>query len=234
MSESLQDASALTALRAEIDRIDALGGPTLDPALPLLGFARRMTAYKRPDLLFGDLGRLRAIARQWPFQIVLAGKAHPNDESGKRLIERLHELARELAGTVPVAFLPNYAFDLARVLVAGVDVWTNTPQRPLEASGTSGMKAAFNGVPSLSVPDGWWLEGCVEGVTGWAIGGASDGDNASDVKSLHDQLEQKVLPLYYEDRSGWIALMKGAISRNASYFNSHRMMRRYATEAYLR
>lgn len=222
------------AKRALIDRIDALDGPKLDPALPLLGFARRMTAYKRPDLLFGDLGRLRAIARQWPFQIVLAGKAHPNDESGKRLIERLHELARELAGTVPVAFLPNYAFDLARVLVAGVDVWTNTPQRPLEASGTSGMKAAFNGVPSLSVPDGWWLEGCVEGVTGWAIGGASDGDNASDVRSLYDQLEQKVLPLYYEDRSGWIALMKGAISRNASFFNSHRMMRRYAAEAYLR
>jgi starch phosphorylase len=96
------------------------------------------------------------------------------------------------------------------------------------------MKAAFNGVPSLSVPDGWWLEGCVEGVTGWAIGGASDGDNASDVRSLYDQLEQKVLPLYYEDRSGWIALMKGAISRNASFFNSHRMMRRYAAEAYLR
>jgi len=222
------------AKRALIDRIEALGGPPLDPALPLLGFARRMTAYKRPDLLFSDLDRLKAIARRWPFQIVLAGKAHPHDESGKRLIERLHELARELAGAVPVVFLPNYSFDLARILVAGVDVWTNTPQRPLEASGTSGMKAAFNGVPSLSVPDGWWLEGCIEGVTGWSIGGASDGDNARDASALYDQLERKVLPLYYEDRAGWIAIMKGAISRNASFFNTHRMMRRYAVEAYLR
>jgi starch phosphorylase len=123
--------------------------------------------------------------------------------------------------------------DLARLLVSGVDVWINTPLRPLEASGTSGMKAAFNGVPSLSVLDGWWLEGWIEGVTGWAVGGESDSDNGRDAAFLYDKLEQKVLPLYHGDRAGWIAIMKGAISRNAYFFNSHRMMRRYAVEAYL-
>jgi starch phosphorylase len=124
--------------------------------------------------------------------------------------------------------------DRALDMVSGVDVWLNTPLRPLEASGTSGMKAAFNGVPQLSVLDGWWLEGCIEGITGWAIGSASDSSNHDDAASLHQKLEQKVLPLYAGDRRGWIAVMKGAIGKNASYFNSHRMMRRYATEAYIR
>jgi starch phosphorylase len=137
---------------------------------------------------------------------------------------------------VPVVYLPDYDMEIARLLVAGVDIWLNTPLRPLEASGTSGMKAAFNGVPSLSVLDGWWIEGCVEGVTGWAIGNAA-GTGDSDARVLYDKLEQVVLPLYYgyaQDPGGWIKVMKGAISKNASYFNSHRMMRRYVTEAYLR
>ena len=221
------------AKRALLERIQALSGRSLDPALPLLGFARRMTAYKRADLLFSDLERLKSIAGKRAFQIVLAGKAHPHDEGGKRLIEGLHGSARELEGKVPVVFLPDYAMDLARLLVSGVDVWLNTPQRPREASGTSGMKAAFNGVPNLSVLDGWWLEGWIEDLTGWAIGGASDADNAGDAAFLYDKLEQKVLPLYYGDKTRWIAVMKGAISRNAYFFNSHRMMRRYAVEAYL-
>lgn len=165
---------------------------------------------------------------------MLAGKARPNDVEGKQSIERLHAIARELEGTVPVVYLPGYDMRLARLLVSGVDVWLNTPQRPLEASGTSGMKAALNGVPSLSVPDGWWLEGCIEGVTGWAIGGDTDADNASDGDALYRKLREVVLPLYYADSSGWMRVMKGAIARNASFFNSHRMMRRYATEAYLR
>jgi starch phosphorylase len=123
----------------------------------------------------------------------------------------------------------------ARTLTAGVDVWLNTPLRPLEASGTSGMKAAFNGVPSLSVLDGWWIEGCIEGVTGWAIGNSADDPNGADAAALYDKLEQVVLPLYYyAERQRWIAVMKGTISKNASYFNSHRMMRRYFTEAYVR
>ncbi|MBI5626389.1 MAG: alpha-glucan family phosphorylase [Nitrosomonadales bacterium] len=217
-----------------IEKVQALTGVLLKPDVPIFGFARRMTAYKRPDLLFTDLERLRAIARNQPFQIVFAGKAHPNDESGKHLIEQLHAHARALADSIPVVYLPDYDMALAQLLTAGADVWLNTPLPPLEASGTSGMKAAFNGVPNLSVLDGWWIEGCLEGVTGWAIGdtaGMADGK----AQVLYDKLEKVVLPLYFNsDRSGWIRVMKGAISKNASYFNSHRMMRRYATEAYAR
>jgi starch phosphorylase len=217
-----------------IEKVRSLTGVSLQPDVPVFGFARRMAAYKRPDLLFTDLERLKAIARKHPFQIVLAGKAHPQDESGKQMIAQLHAHARDLAGAITVVYLPEYDMALAQTLTAGVDVWLNTPLPPLEASGTSGMKASFNGVPNLSVLDGWWIEGCLEGITGWAIGdtiGLPD-DNA---RALYDKLEQVVLPLYYNsDRSGWLRVMKGAISKNASYFNSHRMMRRYATEAYAR
>jgi starch phosphorylase len=219
-----------------IEKVRMLTGVVLHPKVPILGFARRMTAYKRPDLLFSDLERLKEIARNRSFQIVLAGKAHPRDEGGKRLIEQLHAHAHALAGSAPIVYLPDYDMALAQVLVAGVDVWLNTPLRPFEASGTSGMKAAFNGVPNLSVLDGWWIEGCIEGVTGWAIGNAAGADDG-DARALYDKLEQVVLPLYYgyaQDPGGWIRVMKGAISKNASYFNSHRMMRRYATEAYIR
>ena len=217
-----------------IVRVGQLTNTRLDPERPILGFARRMTAYKRPDLLFTDLVRLRAIARRYPFQVVMAGKAHPRDEGGKLLIQALHGHIQALAGEIPMAFLPDYDMALALIMVAGSDVWLNTPLRPLEASGTSGMKAAFNGVPQLSVLDGWWVEGCLEGVTGWAIGDDNPGANGSDAASLYDKLERVVLPLWYENRSGWIQVMKGAISKNAAYFNSHRMMRRYAAEAYLR
>lgn len=217
-----------------IGRIKTLCGKDFDETLPIFGFARRMTAYKRPDLIFTDLERIRSIAKNQPFQIVMAGKAHPNDASGKHLIETLHAHLDSLSDVVNSAFLPNYDMDLALALVSGVDVWLNTPLKPLEASGTSGMKAAFNGVPSLSVLDGWWLEGCIEGVTGWAVGSASDKSNGEDASSLYDKLEKTVLPLYHNDRAGWISVMKNAIGKNASYFNSHRMMRRYATEAYVR
>jgi starch phosphorylase len=221
------------AKRALLERVQTLVGTRLDPALPILGFARRMTAYKRADLLFTDLDRLAAIAERHPFQVIVAGKAHPQDEGGKQLIASLHEWAHVLRGRIPMVFLPGYGMDLAKLIVSGVDVWLNTPQRPLEASGTSGMKAAFNGVPSLSVPDGWWLEGWIEDVTGWAVGTAADSDNARDAAALYEKLEQKVLPRYYGESAGWSALMKGAISRNAPIFNSGRMMRRYASEAYV-
>jgi len=219
------------AKRALIERVREDAGLALDPEVPIVGFARRMTAYKRPDLLFADPERLRAVARDFPFQVVIAGKAHPRDEGGKRLIEALHEHARAFAGSVPVAFLPGYDMRLALLMVSGADVWLNTPQPPLEASGTSGMKAAFNGVPNLSVLDGWWVEGCIDGVTGWSIGAAAGEDHTA---SLYQTIGRRVLPLYHADRADWIAVMKGAIAKNASYFNSHRMMRRYASEAYLR
>lgn len=217
-----------------IEMVAARCGVVLQPDRPILGFARRMTTYKRPDLLFSDPARLKAIAQRHPFQIVLAGKAHPHDVEGKRLIESLHADMDLLRDVVPIAFVPNYDLDSAKWLVSGVDVWVNTPLRPFEASGTSGMKAAFNGVPSLSVLDGWWIEGCIEGVTGWGVGSSADAANGDDALSLYDKLEHVVLPLYHRDRSGWIAVMKGAISKNAAYFNSHRMMRRYVAEAYMR
>ncbi len=215
-----------------IDQIKALTGVGLAADRCIMGFARRMTAYKRPELLFSDIGRLKAIAAQRPIQIVLAGKAHPRDQAGKNAIEALHAHMRELAGAVPVVFLPNYDMEIAAAMVSGVDIWLNTPLPPWEASGTSGMKAAFNGVPHLSVLDGWWAEGRIEGVTGWGVGnGEASQDDAA---SLYDKLERVVLPLYYDDRPGWLAVMKGAIAKSASIFNSHRMMRRYASDAYVR
>jgi starch phosphorylase len=229
---------AKSDLAAEVQRRT---GVLLDPSLPTIGFARRMTAYKRPDLLFTDLERLRRINARHPFQVVLAGKAHPADGPGKALIRRLHEQIRELAPDGPrMVFVPNYETDFARHLVAGVDVWLNTPTPPLEASGTSGMKAALNGVLNLSVLDGWWLEACIEGVTGWAVGhdgdgrGHHDGAAAASAEDLYAKLEQVVLPLYHHDRERWVWMMRQAISKIACYFNTQRMMRRYAAEAYIR
>ena len=223
-----------TAKRELLGRVEATHGIRLDPELPLLGFARRMTGYKRPELLFTDLERLREIARRWPFQVVMAGKAHPRDGDGKRLIERLHADIRQLAGAVPAAYLPNYDMALARELVAGVDVWLNTPLPPLEASGTSGMKAALNGVLNFSVLDGWWIEAWIEGRTGWAIGDSQFAGHERDALDLYSKLETLILPLYHDNRAGWIWMMKEAISKIAYYFNSQRMMRRYASEAYIR
>ncbi|MGE0082018.1 MAG: alpha-glucan family phosphorylase [Thiohalomonadaceae bacterium] len=217
--------------RALCDFVAATTGRTLDPNRCTLGFARRMTGYKRPALIFSDLDRLRSIAARHPFQIVMAGKAHPRDEGGKEAIVEIHRAAQALGDAVPVVFLPDYDMDLAARMVSGVDVWLNNPLPPQEASGTSGMKAALNGVPNLSVLDGWWVEGWVEGITGWAIG---EGGETDHVQALYRKLEERVLPLYYGSREGWVRVMKGAITRNASFFNSHRMLRRYVTEAYMR
>lgn len=210
-------------------------GVELDPARPIIGYARRMTSYKRPELLFSDLERLRAINRRFPFQIVLAGKAHHRDEPGKRHIQNIFGHIRDLAGEIPVAFIPNYEVTVAAALVPGVDVWLNTPVPPMEASGTSGMKAALNGVLNLSVLDGWWIEACLEGVTGWAIGeDGGHGAAQATAEDLYAKLEQAVLPLFHEDRAAWIQMMKQAISKIAPTFNTQRMMRRYAAEAYVR
>lgn len=223
----------IAARRALLDFVQRACKVSLRDDVFTLCFARRMTGYKRPELLFGDLERLRRISRVHPLQILIAGKAHPHDSDGKRLIEVLHRYIAALRPEVQVVFIPDYSMDIARLMVAGADVWLNTPLPPLEASGTSGMKAAFNGVPSLSVMDGWWNEGCIEGVTGWGIG-LGQNDAHSHGAILYDKLEGKVLPLFYGDRAGWLKVMKGSIGHNALLFNSHRMMRRYATEAYLR
>jgi starch phosphorylase len=208
----------------------------LDPDLPVIGFARRMTEYKRAGLLFEDVERLAEIAGRRPFQVVFAGLAHPRDEGGRALIALIHRQIRKLSNTIPMVYLANYDMRTAATLVSGADVWLNTPLPPLEASGTSGMKAALNGVLNLSVLDGWWVEGHIEGVTGWAIGNAEDESAAHrrDADDLYRKLEEVVLPLWYDDRPRWIWMMKQSISKIGSYFNSTRMMRRYAAEAYLR
>jgi starch phosphorylase len=214
-------------------------GVDMRPDVLTMGFARRMTQYKRADLLFSDLKRLAQLGAG-RLQVVLAGKAHPHDAQGQRILERLFQAMEALRDEVPVVFLPDYNMDMALTIVSGCDLWLNTPCRPLEASGTSGMKATHNGVPNFSVLDGWWIEGHVEGVTGWSIGpppresAPTDVDDRRDAQDLYDKLERVILPLYTQDRPGWIAVMKHAIGKNASYFNSHRMMRRYVTDAYLR
>ncbi|HVB16777.1 MAG TPA: alpha-glucan family phosphorylase [Stellaceae bacterium] len=218
-----------------VEQVRAISGAALDPNAMIIGFARRMTGYKRPLLLFEDLDRLADLLSRHPFQLVLAGKAHPRDDDGKEAIRQLHEIARRMQGKFTCVFLPNYDMQLAKTLVAGCDVWLNTPMPPMEASGTSGMKAALNGVLNLSVLDGWWIEACVEGVTGWSIG--PDGKGTSDqvdAAALYDQLQNAVLPRYYTEPAQWRSMMKQAIGNIGYYFNSHRMMRRYATEAYLR
>jgi glycogen phosphorylase len=215
--------------------VGRLTGSVLDPAQMIIGFARRMTGYKRPHLLFEEMDRLVAIASQHPFQVIMAGKAHPRDVEGKETIRQLHDLARRLRGKISCVFLPNYDMQMAQTMVAGADVWLNTPLPPLEASGTSGMKAALNGVLNFSVLDGWWVEACVEGVTGWAIG--DDGGDASSQRhaaALYEKLETRILPLHYSERERWHGMMKQAIGSVGYYFNSQRMMRRYASEAYLR
>ena len=210
----------------------------LDVDLLTLGFARRATAYKRADLLFEDVERLRRIATHTgPFQVIYAGKAHPRDQQGKELIKRIHEVKNALKGTIEVVYLANYDLALGHLLTAGVDVWLNTPQPPMEASGTSGMKAALNGVPSFSVLDGWWIEGCIEGVTGWAIGanhhdGESHSDRSQDAASLYEKLEQVIVPLFYQDRPRFINIMRHAMAINGSFFNTQRMMQQYVVKAY--
>lgn len=220
--------------------IEEITGKRFDPDVLTIGFARRSATYKRADLIFSDLDRLIRLG-EGKLQLVFAGKSHPSDLPGKEMIHRIHEKIAELHDRIMVVYLENYNMEVAYRLIPGVDLWLNTPVRPLEASGTSGMKAAVNGVPNFSVLDGWWIEGHIEGVTGWSIGPApteknvsSNGSNREDAEDLYRKLEDTIIPLYNDDRTGWIRVMKNAIGKNAYYFNTHVMMRRYVTEAYLR
>ena len=209
-----------------------------DPDVLTIGFARRVTAYKRADLVFADPDRLRAIAaKAGHFQLIYAGKAHPQDLPGKELIKRLFHFQEVLKNEVRIAYLENYDMSLAKLLVSGVDLWLNTPEPPLEASGTSGMKAALNGIPSLSVLDGWWIEGCIEGITGWAIGDGSapeEGHRERDAASLYDKLESVILPLFYRNPERFLEVMCHTIALNGSFFTTHRMLQQYVLKAYFR
>ena len=224
----------LAAKRELLNHVRWLTGVQLDEKVFTLGFARRATGYKRGDLLFIDRERLKQIARQvGPIQLVYAGKAHPRDEGGKAIIRRIFEAAAVLANDVHVVYLENYDMALGKLLCSGVDVWLNTPLRPQEASGTSGMKAALNGVPSFSVLDGWWIEGHVEGVTGWSIGDSGTENNSdAEALSLYDKLAGVILPLYYKDADKFAQVMRSAIALNGSYFNTQRMIFQYVRNAY--
>jgi starch phosphorylase len=232
----LPEAQILSAhARAKEDLLAEIGSRTglvLDPKVLTLGFARRVATYKRATLLFSDPARLVEIAKAaGGLQIVYAGKAHPQDEPGKGLIQQVVADAQKYSdGYLKIVYLENYAWDLGAMMTAGVDVWVNTPRRPYEASGTSGMKAALNGVPSLSILDGWWIEGCIEGVTGWAIeDGANDTEEAN---SLYNKLEKAIVPLYLDAPEKWAHLMRTTLAFNGSYFNTNRMVKQYTRNAY--
>jgi starch phosphorylase len=220
------------AKEALITEVATRTGLVLDSKVLTLGFARRAATYKRANLLFTDPERLLKIATAaGGLQILYAGKAHPQDAPGKRLIQEVVEGAAKFStDLLRIVYLENYAWDLGALLTAGVDVWVNTPKRPYEASGTSGMKAALNGVPSLSILDGWWIEGCIEGYTGWAI---EDGaDDAEEANSLYEKLENAVVPLYLQSPEKWARLMRNTLAFNGSYFNTNRMVKQYTRNAY--
>jgi starch phosphorylase len=233
-------AAHVEAKRTLVEHVNRESNAGFDRDLLTIGFARRFAAYKRAGLIFQDLERLKKMAQAGgPIQIVFAGKAHPRDRDGKDLLIHIHEMRNALQGVIGVSFLVNYDMEVAKMLCAGVDVWLNTPLPPMEASGTSGMKAAMNGVPSLSVLDGWWVEGHLEDVTGWSIGDRIEtclepqpGMDACHAGELYRKLEEKVLPCFYKDRERFIKIMRHVIALNGAFFNTQRMVAQYLHNAY--
>ncbi len=222
-----------------LDFVHPSSGLQMDVDVLTLGFARRATEYKRAAMIFSDLEKLKEINSQAKIQLIFAGKAHPKDQVGKSLIKDIFGFIDRLKGEIEIVYLENYNMEMAGKLTSGVDIWLNTPMPPYEASGTSGMKAAHNGVINFSVLDGWWIEGCVEGLTGWAIGPSSgqllneQETRKRELADLYNKLEYLIIPKFYQQRDTWIDLMKNSIGKVAYYFNTHRMMRRYTTDAYL-
>ncbi len=218
-----------------LDVVADKSGERLDPDAFTIGFARRAATYKRADLVFSNIDALMECARQGgPIQFVFAGKAHPQDAGAKALIQRVFWMGEQLRQEIPVVYLEGHDMDLGRLLCSGVDLWLNNPQKPMEASGTSGMKAALNGVPSFSVLDGWWPEGWIEGVTGWSIGngGNFESDTGDEAESIYNKLRTLILPMYYDSRQAWARVMRSSIALNGAYFSSQRMLQQYMTNAY--
>ena len=219
-------------------------GALLDHDALTIGFVRRFAAYKRPNLIFRDIGRLKRLVNDEfrPVQFVFAGKSHPADTPSKELLKAVHTMARDRAFQGRIAFLEDYDMRLARYLAQGVDVWLNVPRRLQEASGTSGMKAALNGVLHLSVPDGWWAEG-YDGENGWSIGDRSlkenkEAEDAADAEALYGLLENEVVPLFYaRDRldvpEGWVQMMKRSMRSIIPRFSTRRMLKEYCEQMYL-
>ncbi len=229
----------LKAKQNLLDFVQTCSGVQMDIDALTLGFARRATEYKRATMIFSDLEKLKEVKNQDKIQLIFAGKAHPKDSMGKSLIKDIYEFIDRLKGEIEIVYLENYNMEMAGKLTSGVDVWLNTPMPPYEASGTSGMKAAHNGVINFSVLDGWWIEGCVEGLTGWAIGPSPEHAISEEERrrrelgDLYNKLEYLIIPKFYQQRDDWINMMRNSIGKVAYYFNTHRMMRKYATDAYL-
>jgi starch phosphorylase len=218
-----------------LDYVNKKTDINIDSETLTIGFARRAAVYKRADLVFSDIDRLIKIAKDaGKIQFIFSGKAHPQDGMGKDLIKKIITASKWLEGKIKVVYLENYDMELAKQLVSGVDLWLNTPRKPQEASGTSGMKAAHNGIPSLSILDGWWIEGCIEDITGWYIGTPqnTESNDQQDASSLYDKLEFAIIPTFYVGRDYWINIMRHAIAINASFFNTHRMALQYVLNAY--
>lgn len=233
--------SHLSSKRSLIEYVNKITNAGMDQSVMTLGFARRVTPYKRTTFIFSDINRLKQIvAHAGPLQIVFSGKAHPHDSDGKALIRELFAIKKELKDAVRIAFLPDYDMDIARLLVSGSDLWLNTPKPPMEASGTSGMKAAINGVPSLSILDGWWIEGCIEGVTGWAIANPEQqsperlNKSNGEAEILYSKLENIIVPMFYHNHGHYIQVMRNAMAINGSFFNTERMINQYVAKAYFR
>ena len=228
----------LQAKRELIHYVNRETNKGMDTDILTLGFARRAASYKRADLLLSDIRRLKEVySKAGAFQIIYAGKAHPKDKQGKELIQRIFESIKALNSDVKIAYLENYDIQLGKLITSGVDVWVNTPMPPMEASGTSGMKAALNGVPSLSILDGWWIEGCIEGITGWSIGQSSldletERVAGLDARDLFDKLQNTIIPLYYNQPEEFRCIMSHCIALNGSFFNTQRMMQQYVLKAY--
>lgn len=227
----------MEAKKILIDYVNNLSNAGMNYNDFTIGFARRATAYKRPDLLISDIGWLTHIAESiGPIQIIYAGKAHPKDSRGKETIKKIYSIMKTLNSNIKMSFIPDYNMTIGKMITSGVDLWLNTPRRPFEASGTSGMKAAHNGVPQFGTLDGWWLEGCIENITGWSIGPEKTKDEASDDEidrnDLYRKLEAKILPKFYYDRENWIRTMRSCIAINASFFNTNRMIQQYVLNAY--
>ena len=232
--EEIRRAHAL-AKEALFSEIRQRTGIALDPKAFTMGFARRASTYKRASLLFHEPERLKRIARDvGAIQLVYGGKAHPRDEGGKRIIRQVFDGAGMLSDVIRTVYVENYDMHWGQLITSGVDLWLNTPLRPQEASGTSGMKAALNGVPSFSVVDGWWAEGWIEGVTGWAIGNAEiTEDPGSEVSTLYDKLEREIVPMFYGRPQRYTEVMRHAIALNGSFFNTQRMLQQYISNAYM-
>ena len=228
------------AKRRLLEYVNKVCNAGMDMNIFTLGFARRATQYKRTTLIFHDIQRLKEITtHSGPIQLIFSGKAHPKDEAGKHLIQEVFQMQAQLNDNIKIAYIPDYDMEIGQLMTAGSDCWLNTPLPPMEASGTSGMKAAINGVPSLSVLDGWWIEGCIEGVTGWAIGDTEqprDQHHAEEksAQDLYEKIEKHIMPLYYLQRDNYISVMQHAIALNASFFNTERMLNQYITKAYFR